>query len=217
MKARSTLKIFTFSLVIAFALFQCTENRLGVFDQSLDIGDPALQGCSSFDNKENKYTLTGAGYNIWFDRDEFHYLFKEMEGDFKLKTQLGFYGEGKDPHRKVGIMVRDGTADDAPHITATLHGDGLTVLQWRAAKGKEMRDPEDEIFAAESDYAVLELERTGNGFIMRGALEPNGELKILGTQNFQDFPKKALVGIFICSHDPDTLEQGWFSDLDLTE
>lgn len=214
---KGNLKIFIFSMVLAFAMFQCTDDKLGVFDQTLDIGDPALEGSASFDEKEDKYTLTGAGYNIWFDRDEFHYLFKELEGDFKLKTQLGFYGEGKDPHRKVGIMVRDGTADDARHLTATLHGDGLTVLQWREEEGMEMRDPEDEIFAPESHYEVLELERTGNDFIMRGALESDGELKIIGTKHFKDFPKGALVGIFICSHDPDTLEQGWFSDLEFIE
>ncbi len=41
------------------------------------------------------------------------------------------------------------------HISATLHGDGLTVMQWRDFKGTEMKDPEDEIFAKGSDYDII--------------------------------------------------------------
>ena len=55
-------------------------------------------------------------------------------------------GEGKDPHRKIGWMIRESDKEDAAHMTATVHGDGLTVLQWRRLRGAYMRDPQDEIF-----------------------------------------------------------------------
>ena len=42
-----------------------------------------------------------------------------------------------------------------PHVSAVIHGDGLTVMQWRVAKGRNMRDPEDEIFSKEKmSYTV---------------------------------------------------------------
>lgn len=194
-------------------LYSCNNNRLGVFDHSLDVGNPALEGAAQYDPATETYTLSGAGYNIWFDRDEFHYLFKEISGDFRLRTEVAFLGEGKDPHRKIGIMVRESTDDDAAHITATLHGDGLTVLQWREERGSEMRDPEDEIFAPESHYKVLEMERRGNEFVMRAAKSENDALVTIGAHTLTSIPLDALVGIFICSHDPDTVEKGEFFNL----
>ncbi|MFO7823337.1 MAG: hypothetical protein R6V72_05320 [Cyclobacterium sp.] len=193
----------------------CLENNLGLFQQSLDIGNPAIQGSSSYDQMERKYTLKGSGYNIWFERDEFHYLFRAERGDFVIKTELGFTGEGKDPHRKIGIMVREDVADNAAHISGTLHGDGLTVLQWRTKKGMPMRDPEDEIFAPESHYQFLMLERKGNEFILKGALEKEGEYQLIGAQTMPDMDKKVFLGIFICSHEPQTLEEAWFANVEI--
>jgi len=45
-------------------------------------------------------------------------------------------------------MIRETTDEKSPHITATLHGNGLTVLQWRGAAGAAMRDPQDEMFCS---------------------------------------------------------------------
>jgi hypothetical protein len=36
-----------------------------------DIGNPKLKGNFQFDEKMQKFTLGGAGYNLWFARDEF--------------------------------------------------------------------------------------------------------------------------------------------------
>jgi hypothetical protein len=76
-----------------------------------------------------------------------------------------------------------------------------------------MRDPEDEIFASGSHYKVLELERKGDEFIMRAATEDSGPLETIGSHIMQHMPSKALVGIFICSHDPDVLEEARFFDV----
>ncbi|MFC4874899.1 hypothetical protein [Negadavirga shengliensis] len=202
-----------FVAVLVCLLYGCNDNKIGIFDHSQDIGNPVLKGETHYDPETETYTLKGAGYNIWFARDEFHYLFKEVHGDFKLRAQMDFVGEGKDPHRKIGIMCRESRDEDAAHITATVHGDGLTVLQWREQKGMEMRDPEDEIFAPESHYQVLELERKGNEFVMRGARSENDPLVTIGAHTLPDVPSDALVGIFICSHDADTLEEARFFNL----
>ena len=116
-------------------------------------------------------------------------------------------GVGKDPHRKIGWMIRASSSDDAAHITATVHGDGLTALQWRTMRGAHMRDPEDEIFSKKTATEIIQLERNGKEFIMRVA-NPGEPLQEVGRTSAVDIPNEVLAGIFICSHNPDATEEG---------
>ena len=72
---------------------------------------------------------------MWAQRDEFHFVWKRMTGDFILQTRVELIGKGVDPHRKAGLMVRAGQDADAPYADAVVHGDGLTSLQFRRTKG----------------------------------------------------------------------------------
>lgn len=178
----------------------------GIFKSESDIGNPKKTGSSVFNPTDQSYILTGGGYNIWFERDEFHYLFNKMKGDFILTANFEFVGKGTDPHRKTGWMIRSSTDEKAIHITATLHGDGLTVLQWRVSEGAAMRDPQDEIFAADSSYNVIQLERIGKKIIMRAAHD-NKPLVLIGTHEMANLSDEVLAGPFICSHNPDVIEE----------
>ena len=191
-------------LLMQIAIAQ--DGKVGIFSHSKDIGNPKLKGKTVYDKKTQTYHLQGAGYNIWFERDEFHYAFDKIEGDFILTANFEFVGEGVDLHRKVGLMVRESEDENAAHITATLHGDGLTVLQWRELKGAFMRDPEDEIFAPKSHYSILQLERAGDEFIMRAA-HPGEPLQVIGSHKMSVMKNAVLVGIFIGSHNEDVLEE----------
>ena len=184
------------------------QSSIGIFENSKDIGSPKMKGMSSFDADYQTYTIKGAGYNIWFERDEFHYLYNTLEGDFILTANFGFEGKGVDAHRKIGWMVRGSDDEKAAHISATLHGDGLTVLQWRELRGAFMRDPEDEIFASKSNYTIIQLERKGQTFLMRAA-HPGEPLQLIGEHSMDGMPQKALAGLFVCSHNPDVIEQGY--------
>lgn len=119
---------------------------LGFFETSKDIGNPKIKGSVVYDIIDQSYHLKGGGYNIWFNRDEFQYAFSKIQGDFILTANMKFLSKGMDAHRKIGWMVRASEGEDAAHISATVHGDGLTVLQWRRLRGAYMRDPEDELF-----------------------------------------------------------------------
>lgn len=179
---------------------------VGDFQFNKDIGHPKIAGSAEYDAANQVYTLKGSGYNIWFERDEFHYLFNKIKGDFIMTANFDFVGEGTDPHRKIGWMVRTSEADNDPHISAVLHGDGLTVLQWRELKGAFMRDPQDEIRSPKANYHILQIERKGNEIIMRAA--HSGEpLQLIGSHEIQDMPDTVLAGLFICSHNPAVVEQ----------
>jgi hypothetical protein len=195
------LFLLTLTLLTSFA-----PSKIGQFDKSMDIGSPKLAGTSSYDAAKKEYTLKGSGYNIWFERDEFQYLFRELNGDFTVTADFELSGKGTDPHRKVGWMVRESTAGDASHLSAVVHGDGLTVLQWRIAKGENMRDPEDEIFSKEKSVHTVQVERKGNEYTMRTAAKGQ-PLQPVGSHVMKNLDGKVLVGLFICAHNPDTVEE----------
>lgn len=193
------------------------ENKVGIFQNSIDVGNPKIEGSTNYDKGTQTYTITGGGYNIWFNRDEFHYTYKKLKGDFILTADFDFLGEGKDPHRKTGWMVRESLADSTVHISAVDHGDGLTVLQWRAKPGMSMRDPEDEIRAPEQKkYEVVQLQRQGNRFIMRVA-EKKGDPLIVVGEHEMNLPDEVHAGIFICSHNPDVKETARVSNVQISK
>jgi hypothetical protein len=104
-------------------------------------------------------------------------------------------------------MIRECLADSAVHISAVSHGDGLTVLQWRVKPGMNMRDPEDEIRAAETNYGVIQLQRVGKKIIMRVAKKEGYNFETVGEHEMENLPDEVFAGIFICSHNPDVMEQ----------
>ncbi|MFL5809290.1 MAG: hypothetical protein ACJ749_07190, partial [Flavisolibacter sp.] len=130
-----------------------------------------------------------------------------IKGDFTLTANFEFIGEGKEGHRKFGWMVRESLADSAVHISAVSHGDGLTVLQWRVKPGMNMRDPEDEIRASGTKYGVIQLQRIGKKIIMRVAKKEGDAFETVGEHEMENLPDEVFAGIFICSHNPDVMEQ----------
>jgi TolB protein len=190
-----------------FILVPAFSQQTGIFENHIDVGHPKIKGTTIYDTKTKTYTLQGAGYDIWFNRDEFQFAYKKIKGDFTLTANFEFVGEGKEGHRKFGWMVRQNLADSAVHISAVSHGDGLTVLQWRVKPGINMRDPEDEIRAGGTKYGVIQLQRVGKKFIMRVARKEGEAFETVGEHEMENLPDEVFAGIFICSHNPDVMEQ----------
>ncbi|MGI8635866.1 MAG: TolB family protein [Segetibacter sp.] len=197
--------LLVFSILFNTSFAQ--NKSIGIFDASSDIGKPKNTGSSRYDETTQTYYLKGSGYNIWFNRDEFQYLYKKIGGNFILTGNFEFIGGEGNGHRKIGWMIRESSDEGAASVNAAVHGDGLTVLQWRPLRGAYMRDPEDEVFyAKKSVFRTIQLERTGKKVIMRVANwgEP---LQEVATQEMPNLKDSILVGLFISSHDPDKVEE----------
>ncbi len=198
--------LILFVFLVKYLTVHSQQASLGVFEKAQDLGNPRQAGMASYEAASQSYSLKGAGYNIWFQRDEFQYIYKKIKGDFILTANVEFVGKGTDPHRKVGWMVRESAEADAAHISAVYHGDGLTLLQWRELRGAYMRDPEDEIFFPKKSVQVVQLERIGKKYIMRVANwgEP---LQEVGSKEMVSLKDEVLAGLFICSHNADVTEE----------
>ena len=124
--------IITISVFLFIMNTSCSKQTdKGIFDHAVNIGHPDLKGEADFNPENGEYMLQGAGKNIRDNRDEFFFLSKEIEGDFILRSRASFLGKGSHEHRKMGVMARNSFDDDAPHISAVAHGDGLASLQFR--------------------------------------------------------------------------------------
>src|SRR5690242_3968534 len=114
--------LFVLSLFISPMIM--SQSSVGIFSNHADIGKPKIAGNASFNANDQSYDLKAGGYNIWFNRDEFHYAYNKIKGDFILTANFKLVGKGADPHRKIGWMIRAGEQEDAAHMTAVVHGDG---------------------------------------------------------------------------------------------
>jgi len=198
----SYLPLYIFILSTGYA----QENPVGLFQDHLDVGSPKNAGTTQYDEASQTYTLKGSGYNIWFGRDEFQFAYSKLKGNFIVTADFEFVGTGVDPHRKIGWMVRESKEDNAAHVSAVAHGDGLTVLQWRRLRGALMRDPQDEIFSSKVNYRTIQLERSGKEIIMRAA-HPGEPLQTIGSVVMNDMPDEVLAGLFIGSHNDGVVEE----------
>jgi len=197
-------------LLSGFVILSCTRNvptGAGVFLYSADIGNPLKKGSATYNEADQSYSIKGGGYNIWFERDEFYFLYNKIKGDFVVTANFEFVGEGQNIHRKYGWTARESLDEKSIHMTAAVHHNtGLTILQWRPSYGAVMRDPEDELFADSSHYNIIQLERVGNLFTMRVA-HTGQPFEVIGSHELPNMPEEALVGLFVCAHEADALEE----------
>ncbi|PWT74535.1 MAG: hypothetical protein C5B59_10980 [Bacteroidetes bacterium] len=200
------MKSLTILLLFFCAVEAIAQNPVGVFDNHLDIGNPKIRGSAKFDSVTQAYDIAGGGYNIWFNRDEFQFLYKKISGDFLLTADFEFTGDTVNAvgHRKIGWMVRESTDEGAANINACKHFNGLTVLQWRPYRGMFMRDPEDEIFFAKQGGQTIQVQRMGKKVSMWIA-HPGEPLQFVGSHEMDGMKDSVLVGIYICSHDSNVL------------
>ena len=183
------------------------NNSLGQFEGHADIGAPVLAGSASYDLGKQEYTLTAAGTNMWFGRDQFHFLWNRLRGDFILRARAEFIGQGADAHRKLGWMVRARPDADAPYADGAEHGDGLTSLQFRRAKGATT----EQIVLPVTNASVLQFERKGDSFIFSAARQ--GEPFVSRALTNFDLGNEVFAGLFLCSHRGEVLETARFRDV----
>jgi len=183
------------------------QNQIGIFDNNLDIGNCKLKGSAEYVGADQTYTLSGSGTNMWFGKDDFQYLWTTIQGDFILRAEVKFIGEGVDPHRKVGWVVRNSLDTNSKHVNATTHGDGLTSLQYRKETGADT----EEVTSPNTSPDVIQLERRGDTYIMSSAKfgEEFTSVELTSVQ----LDNEVYIGIYMCSHNPEVLESATYRNV----
>ncbi len=198
---RALFLVSAIVLSIGALLASPPDEAIGIFSHHQDVGAVKLPGNAIYDPGTDEYTLQASGANMWFGTDQFHFAWKKIRGDFILQARVSFVGNGGDPHRKVGLMVRSTLDTASPHVNVSRHGDGLTALQFRRAPGADT----EEIRSAVDGPDMLQLERKGDTYTMSVARFGD----TYSTSRLEDVKlgEEAYVGIFLCSHNADVLEK----------
>jgi TolB protein len=190
----------------------CGAEGLGSFESDADVGITPQKGKVEFDGAR-EYKVTGGGANIWASTDAFHYVWKKVSGDVALTAEVRFIGAGAVAHRKAALMIRQSLEPDSAYADVTLHGDGLTSLQYRPTAGAQTFETKQE---AKSDLTApvrIRIERRGDRFTMIAG-KPGEQMTTTGPATVT-LTDPVYVGIAVCSHDANVLETAVFADVNL--
>jgi len=206
-KLTLSFKLIFLSIMLLNLSMQAQNKELGIFEGTTNIGNPKLAGTLQYNVANQQYLLSGSGVNMWFTSDQCNFLWKKMKGDFILRAQADFVGEGKELHRKLGWMLRNSLDSSAVHMNISVHGDGLTSIQYRKATGQNT----EEVKMNANLPNIIQIERKGKECIV--SVAKYGEPFI--SESFQaDFINdEVYVGLFVCSHNANNMEQVKYSNV----
>lgn len=197
---------------------------IGIFSGQSDIGSAVVPGTASYDPVTKQYTINSAGYNVWYTRDEFRYLWTKMSGDVSLAADIGYPDPNGYGDRKAVLVIRQDLEDDSKEALVALHGLGMIHLAQRPEKDVRVKDMEYRIGGrgrpgGETPDSLIPvmakrigIEKHGDSFALFVSLEgeamhqfgPPIELHIDGP---------FYVGIGFCSHLPDKSDTAVLSNV----
>src|SRR6266436_1073156 len=79
------LPLASIQVFLFYGLAVSYGGDLGIFENEGDIGSVAKAGSVAFDPTNHYYVVAGAGANMWFTNDAFHFVWTRVSGDFALK------------------------------------------------------------------------------------------------------------------------------------
>jgi len=191
------------------------EEPIGVFEGQSDVGSALAPGSASFDAATGKYTIHSAGYNIWYTRDEFRYLWRRMSGDVSLASDIEFPDPNGYGVRKAVLVIRQSLEDGSKETVIALLGSGIIDLAWRPKQDGDMTGREFRIGArgrpASPDTLVtisakrIGVEKRGDEFTLWVSVE--GEpMHQFGQPMKLHLDAPFYVGVGFVSHLPTTVD-----------
>jgi hypothetical protein len=190
------------------------DTPIGVFDGQSDIGSAVVPGSASYNPATKQYTINSAGYNIWYDRDEFRYLWKKVSGDVSLAGDVTFPDPKGYGDRKVVLVIRQNLDDDSKEAMLGEHGAGMIHLAYRTDKAVFLKDMQ---YRFGGGLAGLHAKRVGiekRGDQIAIFVSITGEpMHQFGPPITMHFDGPFYVGIGFCSHLPATVDTAVVSDV----
>ena len=206
-----TYRLLTLVLSSAVVDVLGAQSPVGVFATHTEVG--RARGSASYDPQQQKYLVAGSGQNMWGSRDDFHFVWKRINGNFILSTRARFIAAGVEEHRKIGWTIRPSLDPGSAHVTAALHGNGLMSLQFRRQTGaitEEARSPD----SLPDPDAVIQLERRDGEYFM--SVAQFGDTLVTQRLANVSLPDTVYVGLFVCAHNDTVMEQATFSNVRIT-
>ena len=208
----SWLVLLGLSVLMAHGFVQAqTTAPVGIFESHSDVGTVLHAGSVDYDAGRKTYTISGSGENMWSVADAFHFAWKKMSGDVSLTADISFRTKTGNEHKKAVLMLRQTLDTDSVYADVALHASGLTSLQFRDEKGAVTREIQSNLSAPKRLRIVKRGDYVYMALGSEGAAQPaGGWLRIPLHGEF-------YMGLGVCSHDKDVVEQAVFSNVELTK
>ncbi len=196
------------ALILTSLLFLCSGCHKGfLFEGANDIGDVKMPGHMAYTKANDTYTITAAGLNLWNEADAFFLTWKKVSGDFSMRADIAFEGAGVNAHRKMGLMIREKLTAGSRYADVAIHGDGLTSLQYR---DEEHGMTKEEVSGNKAPTRIY-LERKGKVILIKTG---HGNLPEKADASIEiELPEECYVGLFMCSHENNVQETGYFRNV----
>ena len=192
------------------------DEKLGIFAGRSEIGSPLAEGSASYDAGTQQNTVRAAGYNIWYQRDEFGFVWKKMSGDVSLAADISFPDAKGYGDRKCVLVIRQSLDDDSKEAMIGEHGTGMIHLAWRTDQGAQMKDNTYRFGGVLNGVHAQRIGIEKRGDTISIFVSLTGEpMHQLGPSTTVHLDGPFYVGIGFCSHLAATVDAGTFAKVEL--
>jgi TolB protein len=214
------------NLLFALALAMCAvqfsfAQSLGIFSDHGDVGTVLHAGSTTYDAKTDTYTLRGSGFNMWGTEDAFQFAWKKVSGDVELSAIIAFPKSAHNPHTKAAVIFRQSLDADSVYADVAVHANDLTALQYRDEKGGTTREIKSGTLTPRENWqaqvilpaAYVRITRRGKYVYMSTGSPDKPQYD--GESIRIPLEGEFYVGIGVCAHDKDAVEEARFSNVEL--
>jgi Tol biopolymer transport system component len=211
-----------FAILILGATIARAQNPVGMFENHADVGSVLHPGSATFESTTGTYTVRGSGENMWATQDGFQFAWQKMSGDVQISADISFLNLSGNPHKKAALMLRQSLDADAAYVDVAVHASGLTALQYRLGRGETTHEVQSNIMPALLETGRgkilaplhVHLTRRGN-FAYLFLASSEGKLNYAGASIPIHFEGDLYVGIAVCAHDKNVIEEARFSKVEI--
>jgi hypothetical protein len=166
-----------------------------------DIGYPAPPGSQLF--KDGTWTVQGGGFDIFFTRDQFHYVWQSLTGDGVVSAQVLDQGDVA-ASAKAGVMLRTNTDTGSPFYAVFVTPMNDILVHYRLKQGgvvQEIKLPP----ATPKLPIYLKVARSGNIFTAYTSPDGFAWTLIARSSIALNTSSTMLAGLAVTSHNPSYL------------
>jgi hypothetical protein len=189
---------------------------------NVDVGSPRLAGSATA--VDAGWDVVAGGVDIWESADQFHFVFKELSGDFDIAVRVESFTPAH-LYSKAGLMIRETLDAGSAHLMFVLFADdaprnnnlGAYEMQLRPAAGRDcqavyptVRPPAPPEFPATYPDSWLRVSRREDRFSAFASVD--GRAWRLYAETVLPLASEVKVGPALTSHDPHVAATAAFRD-----
>lgn len=194
--------------------------------KNTDVGPVAKAGIVT--NDKNIIQIIAGGTDIWGSRDQFHFCYVLIKGDFEISTQV-LSLTAANAYTKAGIMARVNLDENSQHVYYQVfpnnakrnNNNGGCEFQYREERAGNMKAiyPDPATAGKQFDVAFpntwIRLKRVGDVFESYFS-NNNKSWKLYSTYTLK-LPEELMVGMAVTSHNKDEYTVAKFASVKLAK